>query len=332
MNVLLSTIGRRSYIAEYFRDALTGRGLVVGTTDRHSLDSEFTVGLLSCDRRYIVPSLDSSLYINSILDICGKERISILCSLYDLDCHILSDHVEKFEEIGVAAFIPCRSVSDICYDKLNTHKFLKEAGLGTPATFQNISDFLDSGISYPVVVKPRFGFGSLNMYFARNDRELSACFDRDVHIIQAAIRGEEYSFDIFNDCEKRVLSCVVKRKLRMRAGETDQAITVKDPNLLELGVHIGESLGHVGPLDVDFFVTEKEILILEFNPRFGGGYPISHAAGACFPELMVEIALGKRPKSIIGNYKEDIVMVKEARAVTLTLDVIMEGCQRISKV
>lgn len=327
MNILLSTIGRRSYIADFFKQVSPQAIQVIGTTDRHDIDSEFTVGLLSCDRGYIVPSIANRDYVDAILDICRKEKIDLVCSLFDQDCHILSNHLDRFRELGVVPLLPGRKVSEICFDKILTDRFLVDAGVGSPATFSSIDAFQASGIAYPVVVKPRFGFASLNMFFAKNERELLGCFDPEVHIIQETLGGHEYSFDILNDLQGKVLSCVVKRKLKMRAGETDQAITVRDDRLLELAVFLGERLGHAGPLDVDLFVSDEgAVHVLEFNPRFGGGYPISHAAGARFPELIVEMARGGSPQPIIGQYQENIVMMKDIKVVARPLNSLMDGC------
>lgn len=323
MNILISSIGRRSYIADYFRAVSPDTINVIGTTDRHSLNSEFTVGLLSCDHRYIVPSIQSTNYINALLDICKKKKVALICSLFDQDCHALSNHLEKFRGIGVVPFLPDKNVSDICFDKLQTVQFLKDIGIGSPLTYSSIDAFKASRVDYPVVVKPRYGFASLNMFFVNNDSELVGCFDHNTHLIQELLPGTEYGFDILNDLNGKVLSCVIKRKLKMRAGETDQAITVKDKRLIDLAVYIGESLGHTGPLDVDVFVSPEKVSVLEFNPRFGGGYPLSHAAGGRFPELLIEMAKGKQPKSIVGSYQADIVMMKDIKIVTRPLQSLL---------
>lgn len=317
MNVLLSTIGRRGYVAEYFREA--GASQVIGTTDRHSLNVEFTVGLLSCDKSYVVPSINSGNYINTVLDICKKEHISLVCSLFDIDCHTLSDYKAELWEVGALPLFSDRRVNDICLDKLRTFEFLKTHGFGTPATYSTIEDFQRSNSAFPAIVKPRYGFASLNMFRVTNEFELQACFKQGEHIIQEVLEGQEHSFDILNGLDGMPLSCVVKRKIKMRAGETDQAITVRDSQLLELAVNLSETLKHIGPMDVDLFVQDGQPKILEMNPRFGGGYPLSHAAGAKFPELMLEIARGGRPSPIIGNYTENIVLMKDIKAIAKPL-------------
>jgi carbamoyl-phosphate synthase large subunit len=329
MNILLSTIGRRSYLADFFRAA--GADKVIGTTDRHGLDSEFTVGLLNCDKCCILPSIKSPDYVDTVLELCKAENVKMISSLFDQDCHVLSGHLGQFRSLGVTPFLPSTEVSDICFDKVRTDRFLRESGFGSPETFTSVESFRASKIGFPVILKPRFGFASLNIFIARNERELAGCFDPDVHIIQEAMRGQEYSFDILSNLEGKVVSCVVKRKLKMRAGETDQAITVRDDRLLGLAVKVGESLGHTGPLDVDLFVSRDEVHILEFNPRFGGGYPLSHAAGARFPELMMDMACGNSPESIIGQYQENIVMMKGVQTIMRPLESLLHDCQTIGR-
>ena len=95
-------------------------------------------------------------------------------------------------------------------------------------------------------------------------------------IVQQMLSGDEYSFDILNDLNANPITAVVKRKIKMRAGETDQGYAFKDDYLMKIGLKLGEKLRHIGPLDVDFFLVEGEPYILELNPRLGGGYPITY--------------------------------------------------------
>ena len=94
-------------------------------------------------------------------------------------------------------------------------------------------------------------------------------------------------------------------------GETEQAITVEDPELVDIGRRLAETVGLVGPMDVDLFRTREGALqVIELNLRFGGGYPVSHLAGADFPEMIVDIFRGGRPEPRIGQYAPDICLLK----------------------
>jgi carbamoyl-phosphate synthase large subunit len=52
-------------------------------------------------------------------------------------------------------------------------------------------------------------------------------------------------------------------------------------------------LGHIGNLDCDIFESDGRYYLLEMNPRFGGGYPFSHVAGANYPDAICTWIEGK---------------------------------------
>ena len=114
-------------------------------------------------------------------------------------------------------------------------------------------------------------------------------------LIQERIGGQEYGLDVVNDLDGRHVTTFARCKLAMRAGETDRAVTVETFELDRMGAAIGERLGHAGNLDCDVFLADGRLYVLELNPRFGGGYPFSHAAGADLPAALIAWASGKAP-------------------------------------
>lgn len=318
MNILFCSVGRRGYIVDYFRKHLPVNSKLIGTSDRNSCDSEFTSGFAHCDKSYIVPSIkEEQDYINSLLDICRKEHISMLLSFYDYDAYILSKHLPAFQDVGVKPVISSHKVNTICFDKLETFKFLKREGLKSPWTMTADQVLAADIPSYPVIVKPRFGFGSNAISLAHNRSEVDfflKYYANEEMIIQEFLEGGEYSFDILNDLHGEFITAVVKRKMKMRSGETDQGYAIKDAHLFDCAMKLGSKLKHSGPLDVDFFLKDGEPYILELNPRFGGGYPITHLAGMDFPKILIDLVndiLQPCDYDKFRDYKEGIVMIKE---------------------
>ena len=139
----------------------------------------------------------------------------------------------------------------------------------------------------------------------------------DTLIVQEQIQGVEYGLDVVNDLQGHFAACLVKRKLAMRAGETDAAETVDNQELESFGKMIGEKLGHIGLLDVDVIVDREGPCLLEANPRFGGHYPFSHEAGANIPAALIAWSEGKDPNPewlrVNTNIRciKDIVMMKK---------------------
>lgn len=140
---------------------------------------------------------------------------------------------------------------------------------------------------------------------------------QDSLIFQETIEGEEFGLDVVNDLKARFVTCFVKRKLAMRAGETDAAETVCDRTLEQFGRHIGDALGHVGLLDVDLIVRDGVPYLLEMNPRFGGHYPFSHMAGANIPAAFVAWVQGMQPDPSWLRVKTGVTCFKD---ITLVID------------
>ena len=315
MNFLFSCIGKRGYIARFFRDHLGPGDRIIGTSN-----TRWTSGFSACDKAVLMPDIDGPGYGEAVLELCRRERIDGLLSFFDMDVHRLSRHIEDLRSIGVKPFIPGADAADICLDKVRTAMFLREQGIDTARTFTDlraVREALKNGeISFPLFVKPRYGFGSRNTFKAVDARQMEVFFslEKDM-IVQGTLGGDAYDFDILNDLRGRPLSVVPWRKSLSRMGETEQAETVRSPELMALGQRLAAALGHAGPLDADLFIDNGRASVLEINLRFGGGYPVSHFAGAGFPDLIVRMTRGEEVLPRMGEYEPGVVMMKELRVI-----------------
>ena len=304
MNVLLTSVGRRAYMVKYFKEAVGKDGLV------HVCNSDDkTVAFHYADKSVIAPLIYDENYIPFLLDYCKENKIDMLLSLFDIDLGVLSKNIDKFAEIGTRVVVSSKEVIDICNDKWKTYQFLKENGFNVPKTYLTLEDTinaLDRGeISYPVIVKPRFGCGSIAMsiaedemallyYFRRNTRTINRSYLKyesslveDKIIYQECLKGQEYGADIINDLEGNYQGSIIKKKIAMRAGETDIAELVDEPSIYKECNRLGKLMGHIGNMDVDVFLVDGVPYILEMNARFGGGYPFSHIGGCDLPRALV---------------------------------------------
>ncbi|MDY6987002.1 MAG: ATP-grasp domain-containing protein [Thermodesulfobacteriota bacterium] len=311
MNLLFSCIGKRGYIADYFRPHLPLGSRIVATSNTPA-----TPGFLSCDSAVLMPDIKSNQYVDALLALCRQEAAQGLLSFFDPDVMALSAHLADFRAVGVVPILPSKVQARIAFDKLETYRFLTLNGIETPKTFADLPTAIkaleEGSITLPVYVKPRFGFGSRHHFVAGDINQLRAFFGAKEHMImQERILGDEYNIDMCSDLDGQVLAVVPWRKYLSRMGETEHAVTCEYPELLELGVNLGKLTGHPGPLDADLIVRDGRVWVLELNIRFGGGYPVSHLAGADFPGLLVQMLRGRRPRPEIGNYRRDVVMMKK---------------------
>lgn len=326
MNILFTCAGRRTYLLKYFKEQLGGNGLIVGT------DMQLTApALTAADIKEQVPAVYAPDYINRTLEICRQHKIKALICLNDLELPILAENRNCFEEIGVKVIVSTPEVIDICFDKYLTAQYVESLGLNTPKTFINYADAiaaLDTGeLKFPLVLKPRWGSGSIGIEFVNNMEELKETYamllkkikktilatasqGEEYILIQEKIDGQEYGLDVMNDLDGKHRAVSVKKKLAMRAGETDKAQTVDNAEIRAIGRTLGANLHHIGNLDVDVFERDGKYYILELNPRFGGGFPFSYEAGVNFPKAIIEWLKGNEIEDAILQPKYGLTFAK----------------------
>lgn len=311
MNILILSAGTRNKIIKYFRDQLMGQGKVIATDC-----SNLAPAIYEADKYYIVPKITDENYINTILNICKKEKIDALVSLIDPELSLISKNINLFKEIGVTPIISDYDKIETCFDKYKMYEFLKKYDFKTPRSYINKKSFfedLDKGeITFPVFVKPVKGSASININKVNNVEELNAIWEQtDDLLIQEFMEGQEYGADVYIDLiTKKIVAIFTKKKIKMRAGETDKAVSVKNESLFQLIKEFVEKAGFKGIIDIDIFEKNGDYYISEVNPRFGGGYPHAYECGVNVPKMIINNIRGQINKEEIGNYEENVYMMK----------------------
>lgn len=272
--------------------------------------------LYVADKHYRVPEIYDKNYIQTIKEICISEKVDAVLSLIDPELSLLSKHSEEFNRIGVKIIVSPYQVCETCLDKYRMFKFLTEQGFKCADTFLTIMDFeyafKENKIGFPVFVKPRYGSASVGaqVVYGMNELKLIISKNNDL-LIQEYLQGQELGVDVYIDMiSKKAVSIFIKKKMAMRAGETDKAISVKCEKLFSIIKEFVEKLELTGPIDIDVFEIDGEYYISEVNPRFGGGYALALACGCCFPEYIMNNLNKITNVNKIGEYKSNIYMMK----------------------
>jgi carbamoyl-phosphate synthase large subunit len=283
-------------------------------------NSEFYAsGLLAGDHRYVVPRIDDTGYLSSLLKIVEEQRIGLVLSLFDLDLPVLAAARARFQEMGAEVAVSGPDTIEIAGDKWRMFEFLRAHGIPTPRSWIDFDEALNAiasgDASFPLFVKPRWGMGSIGVRRADDPAGLQAAVREaceqvartylnlmaperlgEAVLIQEFLTGEEYGADVFNDLEGRHLATAVKHKISQRPEGADFAFTVTDMELEGLCSQLSLLLRHRSNLDIDFIRPDDGTpQVLEINARFGGGYPFSHLAGARFPRALVQMVRGEEP-------------------------------------
>lgn len=311
MNILITSAGTRNKIVQYFKKEFKGIGKVIAT-DMNNL----APAIYEADNFYLVPRIDDPTYIDKLLDICKKENINCLFALIDPELSLIAKNKERFLEIGVTPLISNYETVELAFDKYKMYKYLNLNNFKTAKTYIDKFEFyndLDAGkIDFPVFVKPYKGSASININKVNTKEEIETLFNvYDDLIIQEFLDGQEIGVDVYIDpISKKVVSIFTKEKIKMRAGETDKARSFKDNKLFEIIAELVEKIGFEYMIDIDVFKVNDEYYISEINPRFGGGYPHAYESGVNFPKLIINSMNKIINENQIGNYEEDIYMMK----------------------
>lgn len=311
MNILITSAGTRNKVVEYFKKEFKGIGKVIATDM-----SDLAPAIYEADSFYLVPRIDDPSYIDKLLEICKKEKIDCLFALIDPELSLLAKNIDRFKEIGVTPLISNYEAVELAFDKYEMYKYLKSNGFKTAKTYIDKNEFykdLEQGkINFPVFVKPYKGSASININKVTTKEEIDTLFEvNDDLIIQEFMDGQEIGADIYIDpISNKVVSIFTKEKIKMRAGETDKGRSFKDEELFKLITNVVEKIGYKYMIDMDIFKVNNEYYISEINPRFGGGYPHAYEAGVNFPKLIINSMKNKENKNEIGNYEENIYMMK----------------------
>lgn len=249
MNILLTSVGRRSYLVKYFKDALNNDGEV-----HVSNSSSLTPAFMCADQSVVTPLIYDDAYIPFLFNYCKKNKIEVIISLFDIDLPILSKKKKEFQEAGIKVIVSDEEVIKICNDKYLTHNFLRNNGFLTPKTFLGIENTMKelnkNKISFPLIIKPRWGMGSIGVLQADNLEELEVFYKKTLReigesylkyeseknidesiIIQEKLSGQEFGLDVINNLNQEHQNTVVKIKHAMRSGETDCAEIVEHNQL-----------------------------------------------------------------------------------------------------
>ena len=173
-------------------------------------------------------------------------------------------------------------------------------------------DLTDGKLSFPLFAKPREGSGSAGVEKVFNLDRLETIFTEQTDLlVQEFVPGQEIGVDLYIDLiSGEPVSIFAKKKLKMRAGETDKSVSFKNNKLFSTVLEFAKVFGLRGANDIDVFEINGDYYISEVNPRFGGGYIHAYAAGVDFPSLLINNMNGIINKPDIGNYREKNYMMK----------------------
>lgn len=292
-NVLITSAGKRVSLVKLFKETLASLSLssCVYTTDMNPLLAP--AGIVS-DKCFSVPRVTDPSYIDILLEICRENDIKVIIPTIDTELLVLSENINKLQEFGITPVISESSFIQVCRDKRNTASYLENLGIRVPKPIDKYNPV------FPLFAKPYDGSLSQDLYVIRNVTELTPeilnhpklifmeCVDKKIY--------KEFTVDMYYGKDNRVKTIVPRERLEVRAGEINKGFTRKNLLVDFLFERLNYLPGVIGCICLQLFYREEidDIIGIEINPRFGGGYPLSHYAKANFLEFLIrEYLLGE---------------------------------------
>lgn len=321
-SLLLTSIGKRVQLIKHLKKNFKVVGVDAG---------ELNPAKSFVDTFYKIPKANEISYIENLLDICKKEKINVLVPLYEGEFEILHNAREQFNNIGTILLLSNSKILNICKDKQEAYKYFFNSKISIPKVYneEEIEDIIKYGDieKFPLIIKPKDGMGSENVYKINNISELKF-FKEYVEngIVQEFINGDEYTVDTLVDLKGNPVYIIPRKRIEVRSGEVVKSATVKDEGIIKETLKVIEDLNKLrdenglalcGPLTIQFFRSnEEKNYLLEINPRFGGGVPLSFKAEGNYSQKIHEMINGKQLE-YVKDFKE-MTMLRYEEAVFIS--------------
>lgn len=308
MNILLTSAGRRTSLLKAFKAECHKIGGKVFAGDIDGL----APALFLADYPINLPKITEEEFIPNLLELVEINGIKLLVPTIDYELPIFAAWQGEFEKHNCQVLISAPELIEICADKWQTINVFRAKGFAVPRSW--LPDQLDfTKLPESIFIKPRTGSASQHT-FAVTKQELKQIIPFVPNpIIQEHIKAKEITVDALLDFSGRLIHYVPRLRIRAIGGESIQGVTISDDPirdwLIEILVEIGK-LGGRGPITLQAFLTEGDPVLSEINPRFGGGIPLTLAAGGDYPAWIMAMAAGREVSPKLGKYKRGLYMTR----------------------
>jgi carbamoyl-phosphate synthase large subunit len=311
LRILFTCVGRRIELLNAFRRA--ARKLRIGL-EVHGADINRTAPAIHlADVAHLIPRIGHRDHISALFALVKKHKIDAIIPLIDSDLLALSRSAPRFAKLGCTVVISKQSAIKTCADKLQTYEFLRDAHIDTPETWSPKQILSRKRHRFPYFLKPREGSAGQGLFKIHNADELRVFIKREPDcVVQDFVEGVEHTMDVYTGFDG-VPRCVVpRRRLEVRTGEVSKGLIVKNPRIIEVGRSVAEAIpGFRGVITVQCMATPSgRISVIEINPRFGGGAPLSIHAGADFPKWLMAELIGRPVRILDDDYRDNIAMLR----------------------
>jgi carbamoyl-phosphate synthase large subunit len=274
LRLLVPSIGRKRSLAKLLRAELSQTGGVLYGADTDSS----APALRDVDIPVNLPAFEAGNFWDVFNGVVREDAINAVIPVRDAE---LVGWAERSEAglLPVATLLSQSETLAICRDKRRLYEVARECGIACPEWTTSFDKPI--GLTFPCVVKPVAGCGSLGVHIVDGPSALmSAVADADDAVMAQAFHdGIEYSVDCFASSLGELRDCCVRERRVVMHGECVSGDLVNDPELVQLCRRMAKRMRFRGVFNVQFIRDVNGAWLIDLNPRFPGGIAITERAG-----------------------------------------------------
>lgn len=313
-NILKTSAGQRVALVKDFQEILKRffPGGKVYTTD---MNPTLAPAAYISDGCFEVPRCTSVDYIESLLQICIGNNIGLVVPTIDTELAILASNKNIFLKHGIVVSVSDYAFVMMCRDKRNTGEFFEEHDIRVPKAVDKYHP------TFPLFAKPYDGSLSTNIHCIKNAEELTEEILNDPKLLFMEYIDKdvdkEYTIDMYYGRDHKVKCIVPRERIKIRAGEINKGLTEKEPLTSYLYERLETIDGCIGCICIQVFLNpvSGDVVGIEINPRFGGGYPQTYAAGGNYPEYLIREFFMDEEIAYKDDWKDHLLMLRYDDAV-----------------
>jgi len=309
MNVLITSAGQRVSLVRAFKKELTKR-YPAGKVFTVDMQPELSAACNVSDKYFRVRRVTDPEYIDELIALCVEQNIRMVVPTIDTELRVLSLHKSRFVEKDIHLIVSDTSFVDKCRDKRLINEFFTERGVEIPRAVDKNNPV------FPLFIKPYDGSLSVDTYLVRSHEELTAYHLSNEKFLFMEYMDkqeyDEYTVDMYYGKDHLVKCIIPRKRIFVRGGEINKGLTCKNEIVGFLHERLNRIEGGIGCLTLQLFMhkSNSRMAGIEINPRFGGGYPLSYAAGGNYPAWLIDEYFEGRDISYYEGWENNLLMLR----------------------
>jgi carbamoyl-phosphate synthase large subunit len=241
-------------------------------------------------RFYKVPYASDGMFIGAIKEIVSKEGIDLIIPTVDEELVVFSGSRENLDTRIIVS--PFETVN-ICNDKYLLYERFREHGFSPRYVVTDRREDLGVLGRERIFMKPRIGRGSRGTRLFENSDEIPGSLINSSNVFCEYLPGYEYTVDVLCDLGGKPVVIMPRKRIEVFRGVCVRGKMERNGRIIRNVEKMCGVLKFIGPINIQFKLDSGgEPRLVEANPRFSGGLPISIKAGVNTLELLYDLLQG----------------------------------------